>query len=229
MAAAALDDAKAVILEEGKIIAAKEFDVAPHDIEYEDGAFRVSASNQYLGLFDAAKIADQHTDGAKGLVAVSKITHEVPTFPNGCHIAEVEIDRDTGVFDITRYTVVDDFGRILNPLLVEGQVVGGIVQGLGHALGERVVYDEESGQLLSGSFMDYWIPRAADLPDFNSSTNEVPCTTNLLGIKGCGEAGTVGAPAAFINAVIDALRPYGVEHIDMPVNSERIWELLHRH
>ncbi len=226
MGGTVLSEAKTNVIDEGKIIAAKEFDVAPDDISFEDGAFRVTGTNQYLGLFDAAKIAQQHSREAEGLVAVASIERNVPTFPNGCHICEVEIDRDTGEYEITRYTGVDDFGRILNPLLVEGQVVGGIVQGLGQAMGEHVVYDE-NGQLLSGSFTDYWIPRAADLPEFNVSTNDVTCTTNILGIKGCGEAGTVGAPAAFVNAVIDALRPFGATHIDMPITSQKVWKILH--
>ncbi len=226
MGSIGLDQAKTRVVEEGKMIAAKEFDVVPDDIVFEDGTFRLPGTNRNLGLFDAARIAQQYLSGAEGLAAVASVQHDVPTFPNGCHICEVEIDRDTGGYEITRYTVVDDFGRIFNPLLVEGQVVGGIAQGLGQAMGEHVVYDN-SGQLLSGSFTDYWIPRAADLPDFNVGTNDVPCTTNLLGIKGCGEAGTVGAPAAFVNAVLDALRPLGVRHIDMPITSQKVWQFLH--
>ena len=142
------------------------------------------------------------------------------TYPNGCHICEVEVEPDTGRVRIERYTVVDDFGRAMNPKLLEGQVHGGSVQGIGQALLEDTVYDRESGQLLSGSFMDYAMPRAADLPPFDCSFHHVPCTTNPLGAKGAGEAGAVGAPAAVVNAVVNAL---GVRHIDMPLTAEKVW------
>jgi carbon-monoxide dehydrogenase large subunit len=156
--------------------------------------------------------------------------HRVPpaqTFPNGCHIVEVEIDPETGVVSIERYTVVDDFGRTINPLLLEGQVHGGIVQGIGQALLEQAVYDPESGQLLSGSFMDYAMPRAGDIPSFAFSTHNVPSTANPLGVKGAGEAGAVGAPPAVINAIVDVLhRRVGLRHIDMPATPRRVWEAL---
>ncbi len=148
-----------------------------------------------------------------------------PLAPKSPRAREIEIDGDTGVYRITRFTAVDDFGQILNPMLVAGQVHGGIVQGLGQAMGEHAVYDA-NGQLVTGSFMDYWMPRAGDFPDFNVSYNEIPSTSNALGVKGAGEAGTVGAPAAFINAMIDALRPYGIEEIDMPVTPLKLWNIL---
>jgi carbon-monoxide dehydrogenase large subunit len=149
------------------------------------------------------------------------------TFPNGCHIVEVEIDPDSGAVVIACYTVVDDFGRTINPLLLEGQVHGGIVQGIGQALLEHAVYDGDSGQLLSGSFMDYAMPRAGDLPSFAFSTHNVPTTSNPLGVKGAGEAGAVGAPPAVINAIVDALhRRTGARHIDMPATPRRVWEIL---
>ncbi|MFP6742224.1 MAG: molybdopterin cofactor-binding domain-containing protein, partial [Alphaproteobacteria bacterium] len=144
----------------------------------------------------------------------------------GCHICEVEIDRDTGVVEIARYTVVDDFGVVINPLIVEGQVHGGIVQGLGQAMFEHTVYDEVSGQLLSASFIDYCMPRADDLPTIDLSRNETPCTTNVLGAKGCGEAGTIGAPSAAINAIIDAMAETGVHAFDMPATPQRVWRAL---
>src|SRR5205823_3021221 len=131
------------------------------------------------------------------------------TYPNGCHIAEVEVDPDSGITTILRYTVVDDFGAVINPMMLEGQVHGGVVQGIGQALLEQTVYDEDSGQLLSGSFQDYAMPRADNLPFFSFSTHNVPCTANPLGIKGAGEAGAVGAPPAVINAVVDALNAKG--------------------
>ena len=156
--------------------------------------------------------------------------HQVPkaqTFPNGCHIVEVEIDPNTGSVAIERYTIVDDFGRTINPMMLEGQVHGGIVQGIGQALLEHAVYDPDSGQLLSGSFMDYAMPRAGDIPRFAFSTHNVPTTANPLGVKGAGEAGAVGAPPAVINAIVDALhRRAGVRHIDMPATPRRVWEKL---
>ncbi len=163
-----------------------------------------------------------------GLDATHTRTPTAETFPNGCHIAEVEIDPDTGDVKIERYTVVDDFGAVINPLLLEGQVHGGVVQGIGQALFEHTVYDEDSGQLLSGSFQDYTMPRADNLPFFSFSTHNVPCTANPLGIKGAGEAGAVGAPPAVINAVVDALNAKsGKSSIDMPAIPRRVWEALH--
>ena len=147
------------------------------------------------------------------------------TWPNGCHVCEVEIDPETGVTEIMRYSIVDDFGTLINPLLVAGQVHGGVVQGLGQAMGEHAVYDSASGQLLTGSFMDYWMPRADNMPRMAFATNEIPCKTNPLGVKGCGEAGTVGAAPAFVNAVVNALAERGVTHVDMPLTPEKIWLL----
>ncbi len=150
------------------------------------------------------------------------------TFPNGCHVAELEIDPDTGVTRIVRYTAVDDFGVVLNPMLVAGQVHGGVVQGIGQALYEHAVYDD-AGQLLSGSFMDYCMPRADGVPAMEVSTLEVPCTTNPMGIKGCGEAGSVASPAAVINAIIDALSDLGVRAVDMPATPQKVWQLIQAH
>ena len=148
------------------------------------------------------------------------------TFPNGCHVAEVEIDPETGACALTRYAVVDDVGRIVNPLLLEGQVHGGVAQGAGQALFERVVYDRASGQLVSGSFMDYVMPRADDLPPFAVGNHDVPSKNNPLGIKGAGEAGTVGALPAVMNAVNDALTPLGIRHFEMPATPERLWRAI---
>jgi carbon-monoxide dehydrogenase large subunit len=139
---------------------------------------------------------------------------------------EVEIDSATGVTQIVNYAIVDDFGNVINPLLLAGQVHGGTVQGIGQALFEGCQYDAESGQLLTGSFMDYCLPRAGDVPSFNFAYNEVPCANNVLGVKGAGEAGSMGAPPAVINAVVDALQPYGVRHVDMPATPERVWRLI---
>jgi carbon-monoxide dehydrogenase large subunit len=148
------------------------------------------------------------------------------TFPNGTHVCEVELDPDTGVVEIARYTVVDDFGVTLNPLLLEGQIHGGIVQGAGQALMENTIYNED-GQLLTASFMDYQMPRAADFPTFHFETRNVPSTTNPLGLKGAGEAGTIGSTPAVMNAVIDALnREYGIKQFDMPATPERVWRAI---
>ncbi len=147
------------------------------------------------------------------------------TFPGGCHVCEVEIDAQTGVPEVVSFTAVDDLGRVVNPMIVEGQVQGGVAQGIGQALLERAVYDT-SGQLLSGSMMDYTMPRADDLPNISVGSEMTLCTHNPLGVKGCGEVGAIGCPPAVINAVVDALRDYGVRHIDMPATPQKIWAIL---
>ena len=148
------------------------------------------------------------------------------TFPAGTHICEVEIDPETGVVQVVNFSACDDFGNIINPMIVEGQVHGGVAQGIGQALLERCVYDKESGQLLTGSYMDYAMPRADDLPSFKVATKVTPCTHNPLGAKGCGEAGAIGAPAAVMNAVHDALAAVGVTRIDMPASPHRVWQVI---
>ena len=173
----------------------------------------------------------QRRKAAAGQPATTLDTAEVAaiddhTFPNGCHMAEVEIDPETGVTTVVRYVVCDDFGTTVNPLIVRGQVAGGVAQGLGQALLEHTVFDPDSGQLLSGSFMDYALPRADDLPDVEVDLLEIPCATNPLGVKGAGEAGAVGSPPALINAILDALRVDGVTSIDMPATPERVWRAL---
>ena len=200
------------VIEKGKQEAARRLEAAASDIEYRDGEFRIGGTDRKLGLFDL------------GLLESTQ-THAPPdyTYPNGCHICEVEVDPQTGRAAIERYTVVDDFGRAMNPRLLEGQVQGGTVQGIGQALLEHAVYDAQSGQLLSGSFMDYAMPRAGDLPALDCGFHHVPCKTNPLGVKGAGEAGAVGAPAAVVNAVCSAL---GVRHLDMPLTAEKVWRSL---
>jgi len=163
-----------------------------------------------------------------GLEASGTFAAEPPNYPNGCHVCEVEVDPETGAVTIDRYYVVDDLGRVLNPMIVRGQIQGGVVQGIGQALMEHQIYDRESGQLLTGSFMDYAMPHAVDLPNVEANLEEVPCKTNPLGVKGIGESGTIGAPPTVINAVIDALRPLGVEAIDMPATPPRVWETIQR-
>jgi carbon-monoxide dehydrogenase large subunit len=206
-------------------------EAAETDIDYANGAFSISGTDRRITLADtaiAAKSADHlGPDDEPGLSAADKYVGSADTFPNGCHIAEIEIDRETGRIAIIAYTAVDDFGTVLNPSLLEGQVHGGIAQGIGQALLEACLYDRDSGQLLSGSLMDYCLPRADDLPSFDLTIMEdVPCTTNDLGVKGAGEAGAVGAPPAMVNAVLDALAPLGVTTIDMPLTPEKIWRAI---
>jgi carbon-monoxide dehydrogenase large subunit len=227
MAGGALGVTVASVVEKGKAIASGKLDAAPSDIEYSAGAFRVAGTKRSIDIFAVAQIAKDQANmpGVEGLRAEGEYKNRANSWPNGCHIAEVEIDPETGATTILNYTVVDDFGKIVNPLLVEGQVHGGVVQGLGQAMGEIAHYDRETGQLLTGSFMDYWMPRADAMPRMTFKTNEVPCATNTLGAKGCGEAGTVGAAPAFVNAVVDALQNYGVAHIDMPLTPQKIWSI----
>jgi aerobic carbon-monoxide dehydrogenase large subunit len=219
------------MLDKGRAIAAHALEVAPGDVEYRDGTFVVSGTDRRLSLFDTAAAAANPSrlpDGlTPGLDADVTAKLAAPTYPNGCHVAEVEIDPATGHTKVVRYTACDDFGAVINPNMLSGQVHGGIVQGLGQALLEHTVYDPDSGQLLSGSFMDYALPRADDVPSFDISFHNIPCTTNLLGVKGAGEAGAIAAPPAAINAVVDALhRERGHTHVDMPATPERVWRLM---
>ena len=164
--------------------------------------------------------------GVPATLDVQHVHEAAPSaFPNGCHVVELEVDPDTGVVSIDRYTTVNDFGVLINPMLVEGQAHGGIVQGIGQALMERVAYDED-GQLVTGSFMDYALPHAADVPSFAFMSHPAPARTNVLGVKGCGEAGCAGALPAVMNALVDALSGAGVRHIDMPATPERVWTAL---
>jgi carbon-monoxide dehydrogenase large subunit len=163
-----------------------------------------------------------------GLEATGSFSASPPSHPNGSHVCELEVDPETGEVTLDRYFVVDDLGRVLNPMIVRGQIQGGVVQGIGQALIEHQVYDRQSGQLLSGSFMDYGMPRADTMPNIEAELEEVPCKTNPLGVKGIGESGTIGAPPTVINALIDALAPLGVEAIDMPATPMRVWETIAR-
>jgi aerobic carbon-monoxide dehydrogenase large subunit len=228
---AALYEAGRAIIDKGKELAAHLLEASAQDISFADGVFAVAGTDLRVDIMEVAKAARDPAKLPSGMEPGLDTTHHrVPpaqTFPNGCHIVEVEIDPGTGYVHIERYTIVDDFGRTINPLLLEGQVHGGIVQGIGQALLEHAVYDPDSGQLLAGSFMDYAMPRAGDLPDFAFSTHNVPSTSNPFGVKGAGEAGAVGAPPAVINAIIDALhRRVGARHIDMPATPRRVWEAL---
>ena len=214
------------VVEKGKEQAANLLEVAREDIDYSEGRYSVVGTDRWSGIFEVARAARNREDGDGLFDGSGDFDPAAPTFPNGCHVCEVEVDPETGLVDIVRFTVVDDFGKVVNPLLVAGQVHGGLAQGIGQAILERTVYDEESGQLLTGSFMDYGIPRAADMPAITAKWNEIPCRTNALGIKGAGEAGAVGAPPAVINAILDALTELGVGHIDMPATPETVWRAI---
>ena len=215
------------IVDKGKTIAAHLMEAAPADVEFKDGAFRIAGTDKTVSFQKVVTAA--YTAGAlpsglsPGLDETANSTILPMTYPNGCHVCEVEIDPAVGSVAIVRYTIVDDFGRVINPLTLAGQVHGGTVQGIGQALYEDCVYDAQSGQLLTGSLMDYCLPRADNLPSFSFAYNELPTTANRLGVKGSGEAGAMGAPPAVINAVVDALADYGVTHIDMPATPEKIW------
>jgi carbon-monoxide dehydrogenase large subunit len=218
------------IVERGRRIAARALEAAPEDIVFRDGRFSVTGTDRGVAFADVARAAytpRQLPPGLEpGFSETAAFTPPAVTFPNGSQICEVEIDEDTGALRIVRHTVVDDVGRMVNPLLVKGQIHGGVVQGLGQALFEDLAYDAETGQLLAGSFMDYAMPRADDVPFFEVDSHEVPTAVNPLGAKGVGEAGTVGALPALVNAVNDALAPLGVRHLDMPMTPERIWRAI---
>ena len=202
--------------------------------DFLDGGFEVPGSTtgggRRIGLIEVAERSGElvkqgaikQTLDTKGDVKTG------PSFPNGCHIAEVEVDPGTGEVELVAYTAVCDSGNILDPVILKGQVHGGVVQGLGQAFKEHMIYDTDSGQVLTGSFMDYGMPRAADLPPMQIHLQGTPCTTNPLGVKGIGEAGTTAAPCALVNAVVNALPPGSTDHIDMPLTPEKVWRAIHK-
>jgi aerobic carbon-monoxide dehydrogenase large subunit len=227
----ALKVAADTIIEKGKKLAAEMMEADASDLVFKEGQYRVTGTDKTISIIDVAKASyapmGPLTDKfGVGLESTGNYSANPPSHPNGSHVCEVEVDPETGEVTIDRYHVVDDLGRIINPMIVRGQIQGGVVQGIGQALMEHQVYDRESGQLLTGSFMDYAMPRAVDLPNVNSDLEEVACKTNPLGVKGIGESGTIGAPPTVINAVIDALRTLGVEQIDMPATPLRVWETI---
>ncbi|MSP48078.1 MAG: xanthine dehydrogenase family protein molybdopterin-binding subunit [Alphaproteobacteria bacterium] len=213
----ALHGAIEEVIRKARPKAAERLEAAAVDLEFDDGAYVVAGTDRRLAFAELARdltVSGQH---------LFKPTNH--TYPNGCHVAEVEVDPETGVVEIRRYLVVHDFGVILNPLLLKGQIDGGVAQGLGQAAMEQIVYGKD-GQLLTGSLMDYTLPRAADFPEIEFISCPTPAPTNPLGVKGCGEAGCAAAPPALVNAVIDALSPYGIRHIDMPLTPERVWRAI---
>jgi carbon-monoxide dehydrogenase large subunit len=216
------------VIEKGKKIAAHLMEASETDVEFKDGIFKVSGTDKQVPFAQVSLSAyvphnyplDKLEPGLNEQAFYDPTNF---TFPAGSYVCEVEVDPDTGVTRIASFTAVDDFGNVINPMIVEGQVHGGLVQGIGQALTESCRYDKDSGQLLTGSMLDYCLPRADDVPSFKIGTEVTPCTHNPLGVKGCGEAGAIGAPPALINAITDAI---GVREIEMPATAERVWRAL---
>jgi carbon-monoxide dehydrogenase large subunit len=224
----AIVEASKLVIEKGKRAAAHLMEAAEPDIEFGGGRFTIAGTDRSIDIIELARRMREGKmpEGVPSSLDVDHTTEPVPSaFPNGCHVAEVEVDPDTGVVQIVRYTGVNDFGTVVNPMLVAGQLHGGVTQGIGQALMEHIRYDE-SGQPITGSFMDYALPRAEDVPPMAVGDHPVPAKSNPLGTKGCGEAGCAGALATLVNAVIDALSDYGIKHIDMPLTPERVWRAI---
>ena len=224
----ALLEAGDLVIEKGRKMAAHVLEAAVADIEFVRGRFAIAGTDRGIDIMDLAGRlrADPILAAEYGTLDVSHIYKGAPSaFPNGCHVAEVELDADTGEIEVVAYSTVNDFGVLVNPLLVAGQAHGGIAQGIGQALTESVVYDED-GQVMTGSYMDYALPRAADAPSFGFNSHPVPARTNGLGAKGCGEAGCAGALPSVMNAVVDALSEFGITHIDMPATPLRVWQAI---
>jgi carbon-monoxide dehydrogenase large subunit len=225
----ALKGAADAIIEKAKPMAAFLLEASPQDLEFVEGRFKVVGTDKGIPLVDVAKAfyrpVGPTTKFGTGLDASGSSAHP-PTFPNGCHVCELEVDPETGIVEIDRYTVVDDVGRVINPMICHGQIEGALAQGIGQAVMENVAFDAESGQMLSASFMDYAMPRAADLPlHYDMDFIDVPAKTNPLGVKGVGEAGCVGAPPAVMTALLDALQ---IAHLDMPATPRRVWEAIQK-
>ena len=229
LAGAAISVTVDAVLDKGRQLAGHVLEAAEADIEYAGGAFRVAGTDREIDIFDLAArvktLGDLPGDLPQSLDSEEDFTSPEQTYPNGCHVCEVEIDPDTGVIEVVGYTAVDDCGTVINPMIVHGQVHGGVAQGLGQVLGEHAIYDDD-GQLLAGSFMDYMMPRADDLPSMKLGFHSVPCTTNPIGAKGAGEAGTTGALPAGMNAILDALAARGITEMDMPATSFKVWAAL---
>jgi carbon-monoxide dehydrogenase large subunit len=224
----AIVEASALVIAKGKQAAAHLMEAAEGDIVFSDGRFTIAGTDRSIDIMELSRRLrdDKMPDGLPASLSVDHNSREVPsTYPNGCHVAEVEIDPDTGVVHVVRYTGANDFGTIINPMLVAGQMHGGVAQGIGQALMEEVSYDS-SGQPITGSFMDYAVPRAEDIPLMAVGSHPSPAKSNPLGTKGCGEAGCAGSLTTIVNAVIDALSEFGVAKIDMPLTPERVWRAI---
>jgi len=230
IASAALRTACNTIIEKGRRAASEMLEASVDDIVFENGMYKVGGTDRAVPLVGVVKYLYRpvHLPDEVGLGLEGSGTYgaDIPSYPNGCHVVEVEVDPHTGRVTLDRYTVVDDCGVAINPMICEGQIQGGLAQGIGQALCEQVVYDRDSGQLLTGSYMDYGMPRANDMGTLTTEFINVPCTTHPIGIKGVGESGTIGAPPAVMNAVVDALRPLGISHVDMPATPARVWQAI---
>jgi aerobic carbon-monoxide dehydrogenase large subunit len=218
------------VIERGKRFAAHFMEANAADITFADGAFTIAGTDRSMPIAQVAQMSfipvGLPSELGVGLQGAGGFSSDMPSFPNGCHICEIEIDPETGSAELDRYTVVDDCGTVINPLLAKGQIMGGIAQGAGQALYEDVVYDRDSGQLLTGSLLNYGIPRADTMPATTVDFSPVPSTTNPLGAKGVGEGGTVASTPTVMNAILDALAPLGVTDPPMPATPERIWRAM---
>jgi carbon-monoxide dehydrogenase large subunit len=224
----AIVEASRLVIEKGKRAAAHLMEASEADIEFADGTFTIAGTDRSIDIIELSKRLREGKmpEGVPDSLDVDHTSEPVPSaFPNGCHVAEVEVDPDTGAVQIVRYTGVNDFGTVINPMLVAGQLHGGVAQGIGQALMEQIRYDD-SGQPITGSLMDYALPRAEDVPFMTVGDHPVPATSNPLGTKGCGEAGCAGSLSTVVNAVLDALSDYGIKHLDMPLTSERVWHAI---
>jgi aerobic carbon-monoxide dehydrogenase large subunit len=226
----AIVEASVKVIEKGKELSSHLLEAAPSDIAFDKGNFTIVGTDRSVSIMELARKLHSGIKLPAEAPQSLDVDHisdgpSASTFPNGCHIAEVEIDSDTGAVEVVKYSCVNDFGTVVNPLIVAGQLHGGVVQGIGQALMEKTVYDGD-GQLLTGSFMDYAMPRAADVPSFVLEDHPAPATTNPLGVKGCGEAGCAGALTSVMNAVIDALSDFGIRHVDMPLTPAIVWQAL---
>ncbi|MGE3159172.1 MAG: xanthine dehydrogenase family protein molybdopterin-binding subunit, partial [Xanthobacteraceae bacterium] len=226
----AIVEAAAKVIEQGKQIASHVLEASPSDIEFARGRFTIAGTDRSIGIMELAEKLRSGLKLPEGVPNTLDTRHvsdgpSAATFPNGCHVAEVEVDPSTGVIEVVKYSCINDFGTEVNPMIVEGQLHGGVVQGIGQAFMEMTVYDDD-GQFLTGSFMDYALPRASDTPSFTLESHPVPATTNPLGVKGCGEAGCAGSLTSLMNAVVDALSEFGIRHIDMPATPYRVWRAI---
>jgi carbon-monoxide dehydrogenase large subunit len=226
----AIVEASAKVIEQGRQIASHVLEASAADIEFAQGRFVIAGTDRAIGIMELAERLRAGLKLPEGVPSTLDVRHVTDgpgasTYPNGCHVCEVELDPDTGVIEVVKYVSVNDFGTVINPLIVEGQLHGGVIQGVGQALMEMTVYDGD-GQLLTGSFMDYAIPRASDSPEVAVIDHPVPTKTNVLGVKGCGEAGCAGSLTSVMNAIVHVLSEFGIRHFDMPATPYRVWRAI---
>jgi carbon-monoxide dehydrogenase large subunit len=224
MGGLAIKQASEALIETARGHAARLMQAESGDLTFDNGDFTIASTDGRIGLAEVGRAA---AEAGEAIAASGNAAEAPPTYSNGCHVCELLVDPETGELELRNYTAVDDFGRVLNPLLCAGQIHGGVAQGIGQALMEGVVYDSENGQLLTGSLLDYGLPRADDMPSINIEfVEDRPCLTNVMGVKGAAEIGAIAAPPAIINALLDALAPLGVRDIDMPATPERVWRAI---